>query len=124
VLQAAIAACHARARRAEDTDWVRIAELYDVVAEAYPSPVVEVNRAVAHGRAHGPKVGLRILDAVAGDPALAGTSLPGAVRGDLLAAIGDHAGAATAFSEAAALSRNAAERRLLLRRAEKFRAAM
>ena len=105
VLQAAIAACHARARRAEDTDWVRIAELYDVVAEAYPSPVVEANRAVAHGRAHGPDAGLRILDAVAGDPALAGTSLPGAVRGDLLQAKGDRAGAATAFAEAAALSR-------------------
>ena len=117
VLQAAIAACHARARRAEDTDWVRIAELYDVIAEAYPSPVVEVNRAVAHGRAHGPDAGLRILDAVAGNPALAGTPLPGAVRGDLLSAKGDRAGAATAFGEAAALSRNETERRLLQRRA-------
>ena len=84
VLQAAIAACHARARRAEDTGWVRIAELYDVVAEAYPRAVVEVNRAVAHGRAYGPDAGLRILDAVAGDAALAGLSLPGAVRGGLL----------------------------------------
>jgi predicted RNA polymerase sigma factor len=83
VLQAANAACHARARRTEDTDWVRIAELYDVVAEAYPSAVVEVNRAVAHGRAYGPDAGLRIL-AVAVDAALAGLSLPGAVRGDLL----------------------------------------
>jgi predicted RNA polymerase sigma factor len=73
-----------RARRAEDTDWVRIAELYDVVAEAYPRAVVEVNRAVAHGRAYGSDAGLRILDAVAGDAALAGLSLPGAVRGGLL----------------------------------------
>ena len=96
---------------------MRIAELYDVVADAYPSPVVEVNRAVAHGRADGPDAGLRILDAIADDPALVGTSLLGAVRGDLLAAKGDRAGAATAFGEAAAHSRNQAERRLLLRRA-------
>jgi RNA polymerase sigma factor (sigma-70 family) len=115
VLQAAIAACHARARRPEDTDWVRIAELYDVVAEAYPSPVVEVNRAVAHGRAHGPQAGLAVLDAVDAS-ALAGTAL--AVRGDLLELAGDSAGAADAFREAAALVRNEAERRLLVRRAD------
>jgi RNA polymerase sigma factor (sigma-70 family) len=117
VLQAAIAACHARARRAEDTDWVRIAELYDVVAEAYPSAVVEVNRAVAHGRAYGPDAGLRILDAVAEDASLATTPLVASVRGDLLDCRGDHEAAAAEFRKAAALSRNRAERRLLHRRA-------
>jgi RNA polymerase sigma factor (sigma-70 family) len=117
VLQAAIAACHARARRPEDTDWVRIAELYDVVAEAYPSAVVEVNRAVAHGRAYGAGAGLAIVDAVAGDGALAGTPLVGSVRGDLLERLGDVEGAAAAFRAAAASTRNDAERRLLLRRA-------
>jgi predicted RNA polymerase sigma factor len=117
VLQAAIAACHARAKRAEDTDWVRIADLYDVVAEAYPSPIVEVNRAVAHGRAHGPDAGLAILDAVAGDAALAGTPLVASVRGDLLERRGDHGAAAAAFREAAGRTRNDAERGLLLGRA-------
>ncbi len=118
VLQAAIAACHARARRAEDTDWLRIAELYDVVSEAYPSAIVEVNRAVAHGRAHGPDAGLAIVDAVASDPSLAGTSLVASVRGDLLERRGDRAAAAAAFREAAAQTRNEAERGLLLRRAD------
>ena len=117
VLQAAIAACHARARSAEDTDWVRIAELYDVVAEAYPSAVVEVNRAVAHGRAFGPDAGLAVVDAVAGDASLAGTPLVASVRGDLLERRGDHAAAAAEFRAAAARTRNEAERRLLLRRA-------
>ena len=117
VLQAAIAACHARARRAEDTDWVRIAELYDVVAEAYPSAVVEVNRAVAHGRAYGPDAGLSILDAVAEDASLATTPLVASVRGDLLDCRGDHEAAAAEFRKAAAQSRNEAERRLLHRRA-------
>jgi len=119
VLQAAIAACHARARRAEDTDWLRIAELYDVVAEAYPSAVVEVNRAVAHGRAFDPAAGLAVLEPVSGDPALAGTALVPSVRGDLLERSGNHAAAATAFHEAAAATRNEDERRLLLRRAAK-----
>jgi len=117
VLQAAIAACHARARRPEDTDWVRIAELYDVVGEAYPSPVVEVNRAVAHGRAFGADAGLAIVDAVSGDPSLTGTALVGGVRGDLLERRGDHEAAAAAFREAAEQTRNEAERQLLLRRA-------
>ena len=121
VLQAAIAACHARARCVEDTDWLRIAELYDVVAEAYPSAVVEVNRAVAHGRAHGPDAGLAIVDAIAGDTSLEGTALVDSVRGDLLERRGDHALAAAAFRRAAARTANAAERRMLLRRAvEKF----
>jgi RNA polymerase sigma factor (sigma-70 family) len=117
VLQAAIAACHARARRGEDTDWRRIAELYDVVADAYPSAVVEVNRAVAHGRAYGPNAGLAVLDAVADEPSLAGTALVASVRGDLLERRGDHAAAADAFREAADQTRNGAERGLLLRRA-------
>jgi predicted RNA polymerase sigma factor len=117
VLQAAIAACHARARRAEDTDWLRIAELYDVVAEAYPSVIVEVNRAVAHGRAHGPDAGLAILDAVADDPSLAETALVSSVRGDLLERRGDHGAAAAAFRDAAMQTLNVAERDLLLRRA-------
>jgi len=117
VLQAAIAACHARARRPEDTDWVRIAELYDVVAEAYPSAVVEVNRAVAHGRAYGPEAGLSVLEAVAEDPSLAATPLVASVRGDLLERRGDHDAAAVEFRQAAAQTRNEAERRLLLRRA-------
>jgi RNA polymerase sigma factor (sigma-70 family) len=115
VLQAAIAACHGRARRPEDTDWVRIAELYDVVGEAYPSAVVEVNRAVAHGRAYGPAAGLAVLDAVEVEPGLAGTAW--AVRGDLLERAGDVVGAAAAFRDAAAATRNEAERRLLLSRA-------
>ena len=121
VLQAAIAACHARARRPQDTDWVRIAELYDVVSEAYPSAVVEVNRAVAHGRAHGPEAGLAIVDAVAGDPSLAGTSLVASVRGDLLERRGDHEAAAVAFREAAGQTRNEAERQLLLGRADRWK---
>ena len=79
-----IAACHARARRPEDTDWAEIARLYDVLADAAPGPVVELNRAVAHGRAHGPEAGLGVLAAVEDDPALAGSHLLPAVRGDLL----------------------------------------
>ncbi len=120
VLQAAIAACHARARRAEDTDWVRIAGLYDVVSEAYPAAVVEVNRAVAHGRAFGPDAGLAIVDAVADDPSLAGTALVGSVRGDLLERRADAAGAAEAFRAAAAQTRNEAERQLLSGRADRL----
>lgn len=117
VLQAAIAACHARATRAQDTDWRRIADLYDVVGEAYPSAVVEVNRAVAHGRAYGPDAGLAIVDAVAHDASLAGTALVASVRGDLLERRGDHEAAADAFREAASQTRNGAERDMLLRRA-------
>lgn len=115
-LQAAIAACHARAARAEDTDWRRIAELYDVLAQVAPGPVVEVNRAVAHGRARGPEAGLAVLDALGGDP-MPGSPLPHAVRGDLLAHLGNDASARTEFTRAAALTENAAERSLLLRRA-------
>jgi len=114
VLQAAIAACHARARRAEDTDWVEIAGLYDVLARAFPSPVVEVNRAVAHGRAFGADAGLAIIGAVTGVP---GWHLVPAVRGDLLERAGRQDEAVRAFRDAAALTRNADERRILLRRA-------
>jgi RNA polymerase sigma factor (sigma-70 family) len=118
VLQASIAACHARAARAEDTDWAEIARLYDVLADTAPGSVVEVNRALAHGRAWGPDVGLAVLDAVAQEPALAGSSLVSAVRGDLLEHAGRHAAAAAAFREAAARTRNADERRLLQGRAD------
>lgn len=119
-LQAAIAAQHARAQRAEDTDWRRIAALYDVLAQAAPGPVVEVNRAVAHGRAFGPDAGLAVLAAL--DPSLLGDSplLP-SVRGDLLERAGQHAGAHAAFTEAAGRSRNESERAILERRAQESR---
>lgn len=119
VLQAEIAACHGRARRAADTDWARIAHLYDALGRLSPSPVVEVNRAVAHGRAFGPDAGLAVLDAV--DPGALGPShlLP-AVRGDLLARAGRGPEAAEAFRLAAGRTRNAAERAVLLGRAEEL----
>ena len=119
-LQAAIAAEHARAERAQDTDWRRIAALYDVLAQAAPGPVVEVNRAVAHGRAFGPDAGSAVLDAV--DPAaLAASALVPSVRGDLLERAGRHAEAAAAFDAAAALTRNQGERAVLQRRAAENR---
>jgi len=116
VLQASIAACHARARRADDTDWSAIAGLYDALARLAPSPIVEVNRAVAYGRAFGPQAGLAVLDSL--DAAALGRShlLP-AVRGDLLARAGRAAEAAGAFREAAGYTRNESERKLLLDRA-------
>ncbi len=120
-LQASIAAEHARAAAAEDTDWARIATLYDVLAQAAPGPVVEVNRAVAHGRAHGPDAGLAVLDDV--DPASLGDSpLVPSVRGDLLQRAGRHDEAAACVAEAAARTRNAGERAVLLRRAADTRA--
>jgi predicted RNA polymerase sigma factor len=116
VLQAELAACHARARRAEDTDWARIAGLYDVLAELTPSPVVEVNRAVAHGRAFGADAGLDVLEAI--DEALLPEShLLLSVRGDLLARAGRTQEAVTAFRSAAERTRNQSERALLLARA-------
>ena len=118
VLQAAIAACHARARRPEDTDWVEIAALYDALARLTPGPVVEVNRAVAHGRAFGPDAGLAVLDAVSGQPVVAAWHVAPAVRGDLLERAGRHEEAAAAFRDAAALTRNRSERTMLTRRAE------
>jgi RNA polymerase sigma factor (sigma-70 family) len=124
VVQAALAACHARARRAKDTDWVRIAGLYDVLANLTANPVVEVNRAVAHGRAFGPETGLAVLERL-GDEPLPESHLVDAVRGDLLARAGRPDEAAAAFRAAAARTRNDSERSLLRDRADELaRAAM
>ena len=116
-LQAAIAACHARARRAEDTDWERIVTLYDVLAERTPSPVVDLNRAVAISMARGPAAGLEAVDRLTEEPRLRGYHLLPSVRGDLLAKLGRLAEAAAEFDRAASLTRNARERELLLERA-------
>jgi RNA polymerase sigma factor (sigma-70 family) len=116
-LQAAIAACHARARAAEETDWTRIAQLYDVLARLTPSPVVELNRAVARGMADGPAAGLELVDALRSDPSLQDYHLLPSVRGDLLVKLGRHAEAQPEFERAASLTRNARERELLLDRA-------
>ena len=120
-LQASIAAEHARTERPEDTDWRRIATLYDVLAQAAPGPVVEVNRAVAHGRAYGPDAGLAVLDAVDA-AALGDSALEPSVRGDLLERAGRHHEAGQAFAVAAGRTRNEGERRVLRRRAEENRA--
>jgi len=116
-LQAAIAACHARARRAEDTDWAGIAALYGELMRVSPSPIVELNRAVAVSMADGPQAGLAVLDGVAGAPALRNYHLLPAVRGDLLARLGRGAEAKAEFERAAAMTRNLRERTLLLERA-------
>jgi len=116
-LQAAIAACHARARTAEETDWERIAALYDALAQIAPSPVVELNRAVAIGMAFGPAAGLELVDALTSEPSLKGYHLLSSVRGDLLAKLGRFDEARTEFELAASLTRNARERELLLERA-------
>ncbi len=116
-LQAAIAACHARARSTAETDWVRIAALYEVLARVAGSPVVELNRAVAIGMAFGPQVGLRAVDALAADGALDRYHLLPSVRGDLLARLGRSDEARAEFERAAALTRNDRERTLLLDRA-------
>ncbi|TNM50164.1 sigma-70 family RNA polymerase sigma factor [Nocardioides albidus] len=121
-LQAAIAAEHARAATADATDWPRIARLYDVLARAAPGPVVEVNRAVAHGRAAGPAAGLAITDALPADSLRDSPLLP-SVRGDLLSRAGRHAEAADAFEEAARRTRNGGERTVLERRAAQARGA-
>ena len=116
-LQAAIAACHARAPRAEETDWTRITALYDALAQLAPSPVVELNRGVAYGMAFGPAAGLEIVDPLMSEPALERYHLLASVRGDLLARLGRFAEARAEFERAAALTRNARERELLLARA-------
>ena len=116
-LQAAIAACHARAQTPQATDWPRIAALYDALAQLAPSPVVELNRAVAVAMAFGPAAGLEIADALTAEPRLAGYHLLPSVRGDLLARLGRAAEARAEFERAAALTRNARERELLLERA-------
>ncbi|HZR10217.1 MAG TPA: RNA polymerase sigma factor [Myxococcales bacterium] len=116
-LQAAIAACHARARTAEETDWHRIAALYATLAAVAPSPVVELNRAVALSMAFGPAAGLELVDALSSDPAMKGYHLLPSVRGDLLAKLERHDEARAEFERAASLTRNQRERKLLLDRA-------
>ncbi len=116
-LQAAIAACHARAFRPDDTDWPRIVELYGVLAEVMPSPVVELNRAVAVSMAYGPQAGLDLVDELAAEPALGGYHLLPSVRGDLLRKLGRTAEARAEFERAAALTSNERERRLSAERA-------
>jgi len=116
-LQAAIAACHARARTAAETDWVRMAALYDALAQVAPSPVVELNRAVAVAMAFGPAEGLALVDALVSEPALRGYHLLPAVRGDFLAKLGRHDEARAEFERAASLTQNAREKKLLLDRA-------
>jgi RNA polymerase sigma factor (sigma-70 family) len=116
-LQASIAACHARARTAEETDWARIAALYEALTELTPSPVVELNRAVAVGMAYGPAAGLELADRLTEVPALRGYHLLPSVRGDLLAKLGRAGEARGEFARAAELTRNERERALLLDRA-------
>jgi len=116
-LQAAIAACHASAVSVEATDWVRIAQLYADLAERVPSPVIQLNRAVAVGMAHGPAAGLAIIDALAGEKSLQNYHWLPSVRGDLLAKLGRYEEARAEFMRAAAMATNARERELLLQRA-------
>ena len=123
-LQAAIAACHARARTAEETDWGRIAGLYAELAALTPSPVIELNRAVAVGMAEGPGPALAIVDGLAGEPSLKAYYLVPVVRGDLLEKLGRFDEACEEFERAAAMTRNERERTVLLGRLEKCRAAM
>ena len=116
-LQAAIAACHARARTAEDTEWGRIAALYDALAQLAPSPVVELNRAVAVSMAFDPAAGLELVDGLVAEPSLKGYHLLPGVRGDLLFKLGRNDEARAEFERAASLTRNARERDLMLTRA-------
>ena len=117
LLQAKIAACHARARTPEDTDWERIVDLYGKLAEASPSPVIELNRAVAVGMASGPVAGLQLVDSLAKEPSLSDYHLLPSVRADFLKKLGRLGEARTEFERAASLTRNARERKLLLQRA-------
>ena len=116
-LQAAIAACHARARAPAETDWARIAALYDLLAALAPSPVVELNRAVALAMAFGPAAGLELVDTLTSEPSLKDYHLLPSVRGDFLAKLGRFSEARAEFERAASLTRNARERELLLARA-------
>ena len=122
-LQAAIAACHARARTAEETDWHRIAELYRELAELTRSPIVELNRAVAVSMAFGPALGLDLVDALRDEPSLAGYHLYPAVRADLLTRLGRAVEARSELERAASLTRNERERALLMERAERLASA-
>jgi RNA polymerase sigma factor (sigma-70 family) len=122
-LQAAIAACHARARTAAETDWARIAALYDALAQIAPSPIVELNRAVAVGMAFGPAAGLEIVEALTSEASLEGYHLLPAVRADFLTKLGRFDEARADLERAAALTRNARERKLLLERAASARTA-
>jgi predicted RNA polymerase sigma factor len=117
-LQAALAACHARARSAADTDWRRIAALYDRLRDVAPSPVVDLNRAIAYSMAFGPEAGLALLDAIADDPALRSYAPLPAARGDFLFRAGRLAEARRQFEAAAKLTRNAREKAFLLARAD------
>lgn len=117
LLQAAIAACHARAAEADDTDWARIAGLYDVLAQVTPSPVVDLNRAVAISMAFGPERGLVAVDVLADEPTLKDYHLLPSVRGDLLFKLGRFEEARVEFEKAVSLTRNERERALLLDRA-------
>jgi predicted RNA polymerase sigma factor len=117
VLQAAIAACHARANTADATDWRTIAKLYGVLAELTPSPVIELNRAVAVSFAEGPATGLAIIDRIADEPQLKSYHLLPSVRGDLLVKLGRHDEGRREFARAASLTTNNRERDLLLARA-------
>ena len=116
-LQAAIVACHARARTGEETDWERIVALYDALAELTPSPIVELNRAVAVSMAYGPAAGLRLVEALGAEPSLRTYHLLPSVRGDLLLKLGRLNEARPEFEHAASLTRNARERKMLLDRA-------
>lgn len=120
MLQAAIAVCHAQAPTAEDTNWAQIAALYDALVALLPTPVVQLNRAVALGMAQGPQVGLDVVERLAADPALRDYHLLPAVRADLLRRLGRHAEAQVEFGRAADLARNAGERDFLRRRAEEI----
>jgi predicted RNA polymerase sigma factor len=117
-LQAAIAACHARAATPAATDWPRIAALYDTLAEATPSPIIELNRAVAVAMAQGPQAALDIVDQLTNEPTLKNYHLLPSVRGDLLTKLNRHTEARAEFERAATLTRNARERDLLLNRAK------
>jgi predicted RNA polymerase sigma factor len=122
VLQAAIAACHARAFRNEETDWPRIAELYATLAHQSPSPVIELNRAVALSMAYGPQAGLDLVDELTAEPSLQGYHLLPSVRGDLLLKLGRAQEAAAEFTRAAEMTSNTAERELSQERARAARA--